>query len=255
MATNKITAEPPRSINDICFIVQARLNSERVPKKMTRPFAGSTLLDICLSKLSNSSIIPKDNIYLSCYETEIKEIGEKHNINIYNRSKSSANEEKDMKIIFEWHNKINLNFSKKYKYAILISACNPLLSITSIDDFVSRFIESEKEGAFSVFEKRNYFWDSDNNSITDWKDLPIMNTKIVDPVYEGAHCLYATRLDIIEDGYFMDTKSPAKPLLFCLDELECFDIDFQWQFDVGEVLYGNFSKQKSKNKSHKGRQA
>ena len=30
-----------KNINDICFIVQARLNSERVPKKMIKNFVGT----------------------------------------------------------------------------------------------------------------------------------------------------------------------------------------------------------------------
>lgn len=30
-----------------------------------------------------------------------------------------------------------------------------------------------------------------------------MNTKFVDPVYEAAHCLYASRMDIIGEGMWM----------------------------------------------------
>ena len=67
-----------------------------------------------------------------------------------------------------------------------------------------------------------------------------MNTKYVDPVYEAAHCLYASRMDIIEDGYFIDTKSPMEPKLFVMDELEAFDIDEEWQFQLGEKLYNTF---------------
>ena len=51
-----------KNINDVCVIVQARLGSQRIPKKMIKPFAGSTLLDILFSKLTKSKVIPKDNI-------------------------------------------------------------------------------------------------------------------------------------------------------------------------------------------------
>ena len=60
----------------------------------------------------------------------------------------------------------------------------------------------------------------------------------MEPVYEAAHCLYASRMDIIGDGYWMDTKSPPEPELFVMSELESFDIDYQWQFEIGEVMYG-----------------
>ena len=36
-----------------------------------------------------------------------------------------------------------------------------------------------------------------------------MNTKAVTPTYEGAHCLYASRLDLIGQGSFMG-KAPFK---------------------------------------------
>ena len=36
------------------------------------------------------------------------------------------------------------------------------------------------------------------------------------------------------DGFF---KKKNDPELFVMDELEAFDIDYEWQFNVGEQLY------------------
>jgi CMP-N-acetylneuraminic acid synthetase len=44
-------------------------------------------------------------------------------------------------------------------------------------------------------------------------------------------------MDIIKDGFWIDTKSPPEPELFVMDELESFDIDHEWQFKLGEKLY------------------
>jgi CMP-N-acetylneuraminic acid synthetase len=223
-----------KNINDICIIVQARLGSQRVPGKMTRSFAGSTLVDILFKKLKQSTVIPQNQIYFSAYEPELKEIATKHSINIFNRSKQSAfSEGNPLSEIYEWHDKL------PFKYTILISACNPLLKIETIDNFIKSFIESNKEGGFAVFEKKTYYWDKENNPITNWGDSRIMNTKFVEPIYEAAHCLYASRLDIIKDGFWMDTNLPPKPELFIMDELEAFDIDYEWQFKIGEQLYEN----------------
>ena len=223
-----------KDINDICFIVQARLGSQRVPGKMTRPFAGTTLVDILFNKLKRSSIIPHENIYFSVYENELKNIGDNHNINVFTRSEQSANSEGEkLSEIYEWHDKLS------YKYVVLISACNPLLSIDTIDNFVTSFINSEKEGAFAVFEKRTYYWNNAGEAITNWNNLQIMNTKFVQSIYEAAHCLYASRLDIIKDGHWMDTNYPPCPELFVMNELEAFDIDYEWQFKLGEILYEN----------------
>ena len=201
---------------------------------MLRPFAGSNLVDILFRKLKSSKVIPSKNIYFSAYEDELKEVGNKHNINIFNRSKASAFSEAELlPEIYEWHDKL------PFKYVVLISACNPLLKIETIDSFIKTYLESDKGGAFAVFEKKTYYWDKNKKNITDWGDLPTMNTKFVDPVYEAAHCLYASRMDIIRDGYWMDTKTPAEPELFIMNELEAFDIDYEWQFKLGEKLYND----------------
>lgn len=220
-----------KNINDICIVVQARMGSQRVPGKMLKPFADTTLTDILFDKLTQSTVIPKSNIYFSAYENELKEVGKKYGVNIFDRSKESAFAETDMKLIYEWHNKL------PFKYIVLISACNPLLTIETIDKFIELFIESDKEGAFAVFEKKTYYWDKQGKPITDWQGVSIMNTKNVEPIYEAAHCLYASRLDIIEQGYWMDTNYPPQPELYVMKELEAFDIDYEWQFYLGEQLY------------------
>ena len=222
-----------KNINDICLVVQSRLESQRVPKKMLRPFAGTTLVDILFEKLKHSKIIPTQNIYFSVYEEELKEVAMAHCIPIFSRSKQSSLEETDPKVIWEWHDKL------PFKYVIFVSACNPLLKIETIDKFIKQFIKSDNEGAFGVFEKKTYYWNKDGKAITDWKGKTTMNTKYVDPIFEAAHCLYASRMDIIKDGYFIDTKSPMEPELFVMDELEAFDIDYEWQFKLGEKLYIN----------------
>lgn len=220
-----------KDIKDVCIIVQARLGSQRIPKKMIKPFGGNTLLDILFEKLCGSGIIPLENIFVSAYETEIKDIVNKYGLNIFHRSKESAFEETDIRRIFEWHDKL------PFKYVVLVSACNPLLKIETINSFICGFLQSDNEGAFSVIEKKTYYWNKDGRSITDWCGRTAMNTKLVDPVYEAAHCLYASRMDIIKDGFWMDNISPPNPYLFVVDEIESFDIDYQWQFDVAEILY------------------
>ena len=223
-----------KNINDICVLVQARLGSQRVPGKMLRPFANTTLVDILLKKLTQSSIIPKNNIYFSVYEEKLKQVAQKYPINIFSRSKQSANSEGiSLPEIFEWH-------TLPFKHVVLISACNPLLKIETIDKFINKFINSNKEGAFAVFKKKTYYWDINGKAITDWKGETTMNTKYVDPIYEAAHCLYASRMDIIKEGYFIDIKSPIEPELYIMNELEAFDIDEEWQFQLGEKLYNTF---------------
>src|SRR6056300_2105172 len=102
-------------LDDTAFIVQARLNSQRVPQKMIRPFAGSNLFGIILDKLLSSKVIPSDQIYASVHEEELFfEANTKRNIRTYQRSYESANNDNNLKKIDEWHEKL------PHKYVILI---------------------------------------------------------------------------------------------------------------------------------------
>jgi len=222
-----------KNINDILFICQARLESERVPRKMVRPFCGTTLIDILIEKLKKSSIIPFKNVYLSVHDKELIDIGVKHNVNIFQRSKESALAENSIPLIYEWCDKL------PYKYIVLLNACNPLLTIKTIDDFTNAYMKSDKGGMFGVIAKKQYFWDESGKMISHWPEhQKIMNTKTMNITYEAAHCLYASKMSIIKNGFWMDDKLPPEPELFIIDsELETFDIDYEWQFKLGEKIY------------------
>lgn len=220
-----------KDINDILFIVQARLSSQRVPQKMIRPFAGTTLVDIVLQKVVTSTI-PLDNFWLSVHEPELVKIGKEYGVNIYHRSEKSARSEGwPLTDIYEWHN-------LPYKYVILISACNPLLQRSTIEMFTEAFVNSYLPSLFAVVIKKQYYWNGTCDCITPLPDNErIMNTKKVETTYEAAHCLYAGPMDIIPKGYFMGDFTRGNPALYPIPELEAFDIDYEWQFKVGEQLY------------------
>jgi len=223
-----------KNLNEIAFIVQARLNSKRVPQKMIRPFAGDTLFGIVLDKLLDCKNIPNENIFASVYEDELIEIVDNKPISYFVRSKESAEEEDNLQLIYEWHDKL----PAKYKYVVLISGCNPLLQINTIDGFVEKFVNQQEENLFAVIEKRQYFWNKEGKMINDWPEgETIMNTKVIEPTYEAAHCLYASRLDTIKNNKFMVDYSKENLTLYTIPELESFDIDYEWQFNTAEILY------------------
>jgi len=226
-----------KNIKDIAFIVQSRLNSERVPRKMLRPFAGTTLFELVLDKLIESEVIPNSNIYASVYEEELRNIASKKDVRIYHRSYESANNDSDIRTIYEWHKYL------PHKYVVLISGCNPLLKVETIDNFVKQFVFQKEENLFGVIKKHTYYWNMEGALITPWPaGQTVMNTKAVEPTYEAAHCLYASRRDLIAEQMFMGVfEEPGGIKLFDVPELEAFDIDMPWQFKVAEKLYYEFS--------------
>tara|TARA_Y100000114_G_scaffold146717_1_gene157728 strand:- start:28050 stop:28739 length:690 start_codon:yes stop_codon:yes gene_type:complete len=220
--------------NDICLVVQARMGSQRVPGKMLKPFSGTTLMDVCLEKLSKSKVIPNENIFISVWEKELKAVAHRHNLNVFNRSEESAfSEGTPMTTMYEWWDKLD------FKYCVLINACAPFLKLSTIEKFFESYEKSQSDGMFGVIEKKNYFWDNDSKLMTQWPEgQAVMNTKFVGNTYEAAHCLYAGKMSDIGNGIWMgDFSIPGDIELYPMEEKETLDIDYQWQFDMCEVLY------------------
>lgn len=224
-----------KKLDSVAIIVQARLNSQRVPQKMIRDFAGTTLFDIVLDKIIAAFPHSKDHIWASVYEDELVDIALKKGVNIFRRSNESANNDNSLQKIYEWHDKLPDN----YKYVMLVSGCNPLLKPETIGNFHNQLINQKEENLFAVIEKKTYYWNKDGALVTPWPaDQTIMNTKAVEPTYEAAHVLYASKLDLIKEDKFMgDFQAPGGIKLFTMPELEAFDIDEEWQFKLGEKLY------------------
>ena len=109
---------------------------------------------------------------------------------------------------------------------------------STIENFYEDYLKIPNNGMFAVFKKRNYMWNDQNELIT-----PIsrnLSTKTIREIKEAAHVLYASRMDIISDSKFMgDFQAEGGIKLFPMDDLESFDIDYDWQFKLGELIYDN----------------
>jgi CMP-N-acetylneuraminic acid synthetase len=224
-----------KNIDDVCVVIQARLSSERVPRKMIRPFAETNLTDIAVKKILSSNIIPKQNFYLSVHEQELKDVAIKNDVNIFHRSEESALWDGDNGAVlgkmYEWWDKL------PFKYIVLVSACCPLLKTETIDNFFKKYLESDSDGMFAVIEKKNYFWNTESVCLSTLTEAA-MNTKTVAPIYEAAHCLYAGQMEPIGKGVWMgDFRNKGEIELVQVPEKEIFDIDYEWQFEFYEALY------------------
>ena len=225
-----------KDIKDTVFIIQARTQSTRVPNKMLRPFNNSNLFEIAIQKVLSSTVIPKENFYLSIMDDELIDIAKKYNVNYFVRSEESTQEPVTLQKALEWYNRL------PFSNFVIINACNPLLKVSTIDKFVQQFLETESNGLFGVFEKKTFLFGNDGRMLNHFngedKYLATLETKFVETCYEAAHSLYAGTTEDIGNGIYMGTfKESNNPSFFVMDEIECFDIDWPWQFDVAEKLY------------------
>lgn len=227
-----------KNINEIAFIIQSRKGSVRVKNKMLRPFEESCLFEIAIKKILDSKIIPKENFYVSVLDDEFKTIANKYGVNIYHRPQESTVEPVELPVVYGWYNKLD----KPYKHYVTINACNPILSISTIDRFVESFIKTDSRGMFGVFEKKTFLFDNEglmlNKFFGEDKYLATLETKFVETCYEAAHSLYAGNMEDIGKDIYMGTfKESGNPEFFIMDEIECFDIDWPFQFEIAKTMY------------------
>ena len=227
-----------KSVESTLFFIQARTQSTRVPNKMLRPFADSSLFEIAVKKLLKSEVIPKDNFYLSIMDEELIKIAEKYNVNYFTRSEESTQEPVTLPKVFEWHDKL------PFTHYVNVNACNPLLKIETIDSFIQKFLQTKSRGLFGVFEKKTFLFGCNHSMLNEFyggeRHLSTLETKFVETCYEAAHSLYAGCVEDIKKHIYMGSfTSENDPEFFIIDEKECLDIDWPWQFEMAEKLYSN----------------
>ena len=228
-----------KDIDEIAFIISARVNSTRVHKKMTRPFGDSCLFEIALKKFLSVPSIPKQNIFAAVGEDELTAIATKLGVNIFKRSDKSVNSAvMDLRDAWEWCYEL----SNRYKYYCVLNSCQPYIQEKTIDSFVQTAIHSENRSLISAIEMQDYYWNDDKAmDISKFmtKEMPFFafNTRFAPVTYRASHTLQLGVIDDLVNGLWLGTFKANDPELFLVSEEESFDIDHQWQFDMAELRY------------------
>ena len=221
-----------KNADEICVVIQSRLSSQRVPRKMIRPFFGNqSLFSIACEKLCWLNDFY--STYASVYEPELDFIAKENCVKVFPRSKESSECDNNVRLMYEWC------YHLPYKYVVMFNPCLPFLKKETIEQFIISFQETTSESQFAVFPKKDYFWDKNNRMLNKWPEgQDLFNTKAVDETYQAAHALYAGRIDLLRDKGIWMCKMPEEcPTLYSVGEEECLDIDYQWQFDAYRELY------------------
>ena len=235
-------------VDKVCLITSARLNSQRLPNKMLKPFDDSTLFDICLAKMSNIHYIDK---YAIVYEPELIEAASKYpEINTFIRSKESAEADGPVSLIWDWA--LDPVFME-YTHFIYINSCLPCLSQKSIIRFINSFSASVFDNMFAVKKIKDYIWNDCGELI--YPDYPVtmMNTK--DPnlkeIFIAAHCLYGGTLEGVRNNLQLGNFTKDNPALYTIDsKFELLDVDDEEDFRIAEGVYKHYAKYISYRNRH-----
>lgn len=193
---------------------------------MLRPFAGTTLADIILGKLS--AFAPQ--AFFAAYEEEFREKSERHGVPFVARDpRSVAIDEPITEILSFLH-------GVPYTHLLIVNGCLPFLKTTTIAGFLEDCSRGGLAPAFAVTRRRNHFMSLDRRPLNFPIDLKTINTKTVEPVLEFAHALYFFKKSyLFEHGGYWDWRTVR--LVEAGSPHEMLDIDTEEDFRFAEALW------------------
>lgn len=217
-------------MGDIAVIVPARLKSTRVPNKMLRPFGGTTLFDLCLSKLEGL----KCPVFAAVHEPELAEVAKAHGTPVLLRTASSVTATKDLDVHGQYLGEVT------QRIVMLVMACQPLLAADTVRKAIDRAaallkMHGEFKGLTAVYQERRWVWNTRGDVVN--TDPEVNDSQLMDPIYVSANCLYTFDRD-----YYLRTKQywsflHGSPEMFVVDKKEALDVDTLHDFEVAEALW------------------
>lgn len=218
--------------SDVFVFTQARLNSQRLPRKMLLPFGspGGSLWDIACEKLGSLNL-PTRQKWVSVYESGLEDVAENYDLSIYWRSYESANCDNDVRTIWEICSRVN------FKYYVMFNPCLPMLKASTIQLFLDAFLASDAPSMFGVTPVRDYFW-NEQGELFYPQGVKILNTKDTPLLYKASHAIYAGLVEDIRNGVQLGDFSFNNPALFEMtDKVELLDVDDKEDFLIAEAVY------------------
>lgn len=220
-------------MREIAIVINARVSSTRMPQKLIRPFAHTTLIDIALYKLSQ---IPVQQKYLAAGDEEIISIYNKYsdNINLLLRKPDAvAKGEHSHTVSFAHYADIPT------EYILIMNPCMPFTKISTYMNAIDHFkSNSDIQTMTSIISDHNIYFNH-NNEIINLIDKNHISTRNTHPIKRMAHIVHIiNKQTFLDTGHFWAYQT-NDPFFFEVDKDECFDIDDESDFKICETLYAS----------------
>jgi len=211
-------------------VINARLQSTRLPRKLVRPFAGTTLIDIALDRLNDLDFF--DGRYFGIAEHELKaKLAGRPNVTLLERDPEAV------KPGYNDHRKVFARFERiETDYIVWLNPCHPLISYDTLRRAVDQVKATRHNSYTSVVETTDWIFDSQGNPLTNTK-ASMLSTAHSPKFYKVAHAFH-----IINRAYFLThyqywTLTRNDPALIEIPEEENFDVNTPVEFDIAEAAY------------------
>ena len=216
----------------IAALIPMRHNSERVPGKNYRDFAGKPLYHRVVEAMSACAAISE--IVIDTDSPVILEDAAKHFPNITLLKRPEHLRAGDIPM-----NDVLLNSISRVEadFYLQTHSTNPLLSAESVQRAVDIFLENFPvyDSLFSVTRLQTRLWDSLSRAVNHNPNI-LLRTQDLPPIYEENSCLYLFSEEIIKRKH---NRIGDRPYMLEIPAEEAQDIDVELDFRIAEFLFKN----------------
>lgn len=217
-------------MKSISVVTNARLGSTRVPHKLVRPFANSSLIEIALAKLDQMDFF--EHRYLAVAENELIEISNKYqNIEILKRDPAAVKKGVNpLTVTFEHYLRVPSD------YIFVFNPCLPCIKIETIRSAFDYFQQTNYNSYTAVIPTGDWIFDSQGNALTN-SDPRNATTNKNRNFYKGCHAFHIIKKQFFLEQKILWTFSPNDPHLVRIPEEEAVDVDTLVEFNLAEQQY------------------
>ena len=212
--------------NNVIAMVPVRAGSTRVPNKNTRPFGGTSLLQLKLKLLKKITGIKQTVVSTDCEESADIALKEGAKVQWRNEYYSGSEVTNDQ----HW---FHIAQTTPGNIVFLAQVTSPLLRVSSMQSALNSFLDGGTHDSINSVSAEKKFL---------WKDTKPINFDIgVTPKSQDLPEIVSLNfaITIIARDKMMERKNVVgnKPKFFELDKVESLDVDDLIDFKIAELMF------------------
>jgi len=224
----------------VSFFLPTRKGSQRVKNKNTRPFAGISggLLQNKLRQLAGAAYI--DEIVMSSNDEEClaiaREMQKQHDkIVIDVRPDALCLDTTNLKDLIDYVPTVT-----SCEHILWGHVTTPLANGNDYDEGIKKYFEALDNGhdsLISVAEFKNFLLNKEGKVINNTTPLPWPRTQDLETLYEINHVMFMGSKNVYKT---YGNRVGQKPYLYAMDKIKSFDVDWEDDFKIAEILYEKY---------------
>ena len=226
----------------VSFFLPTRKGSERVKNKNTKPFAGieGGLVENKVQQLLATKLI--DEIIFSSNDETCMDVARKYNdsrLKIIERPTELCLSTTNLQDLICYVPTVT-----NADHILWGHVTTPLCGSEQYDAGINQYYEKLEEGYDSlvgVTEMKNFILNKEGKLINNTTNIPWPRTQDLEALYPINHTMFLAKREVYTE---QKNRIGKRPLLYIMDELHSFDIDWPDDFVIAEIMYKNLYGEK-----------